>query len=400
MHTTLSVASGLVSVPATGWRRHSAALGIALLLAACGGDPASPSIGPAARFASVTAGLWHTCAVTEAGAAYCWGANEYGRLGTSDPMDVCSEMPCSTTPRAVAGGRTFTTLALSEVHTCGLSAGAAWCWGFGVGGQLGDGARENSVVPRAVSGGRLFTQLASGSAASCGLATLGQAFCWGSASGWQLSGASVPVAVAGGLSVASLGIGGTHACALSTAGDVYCWGNNWFGQLGIDETGADGGLLQSQSPVLVHGGLKFDAVAVGGAYACALTSAGAAYCWGWLGTTSASSPTRVPGDIVFTSLTAGYLHACGVAASGAAYCWGSNMVGQLGDGTTQDRDPPQPVGGNLAFTALSAGGSHTCGITSDRSTYCWGSDYWGQLGRGFAGGDQVTPVPVVAPTSP
>jgi alpha-tubulin suppressor-like RCC1 family protein len=30
-----------------------------------------------------------------------------------------------------------------------------------------------------------------------------------------------------------------HACALSTAGAMFCWGGNTFGQIGLGSTGGD-----------------------------------------------------------------------------------------------------------------------------------------------------------------
>ena len=134
---------------------------------------------------------------------------------------------------------------------------------------------------------------------------------------------------------------------------------------------------------------------VAGAHTCALTTTGAAYCWGYnangqLGNngtgTITATPVRTVGDIVFESLSVSKVDdvSCGLATSGAAYCWGKNDKGQLGDGTTTDRRKPVQAKGSEAFAALSAGGGHTCGLTSAGKAYCWGDGWSGALGYGFA----------------
>src|SRR5437870_4667396 len=73
-----------------------------------------------------------------------------------------------------------------------------------------------------------------------------------------------------------------------------------------------------------------------------------------------------------------------LTTSGAAYCWGDESnVGLLGDGkTTGGSVVPTPVAGGLTFTTLSAGPSETCGVTTSGAAYCWGYNAFGQLGDG------------------
>jgi alpha-tubulin suppressor-like RCC1 family protein len=98
------------------------------------------------RFAAVSVGYYHTRGLTAAGAAYCWGSNESGVLGNGTMTDRAS-------PGLVAGGLSFTAVSAGYYHTCGLTAlGAAYCWGYNGFGMLGNGTQTDSSVPVKVAG--------------------------------------------------------------------------------------------------------------------------------------------------------------------------------------------------------------------------------------------------------
>ncbi len=83
----------------------------------------------------------------------------------------------------------------------------------------------------------------------------------------------------------------------------------------------------------------------------------------------------------------------------AAYCWGSNNAGQLGDGTTSNRNEPTLVAGNIDFTSVGAGkgvfDTASCGMGADGIVYCWGFGGSGQVGSGNTA-NALTPVRVAS----
>ncbi len=158
-------------------------------------------------FTTLNVGTQHTCGRVTDGQWYCWGLNNYGQLGTgATGPESCiggPGVPCSSTPVPVTASINLTAVFAGRRHSCGVTqAGAAYCWGENAYGQLGDGTTTNSLTPVAVAGGLTFASLSPFLVHTCGLTTGGAAYCWGANGNGQLgdgtnSSSSVPVRVAG-----------------------------------------------------------------------------------------------------------------------------------------------------------------------------------------------------------
>jgi alpha-tubulin suppressor-like RCC1 family protein len=109
-------------------------------------------------------------------------------------------------------------------------------------------------------------------------------------------------------------------------------------------------------------------------------------------TANRDSPTATVGPGWLT-VDAGGGHSCGIDVQRRAWCWGSDSNGQLGNGSAS-ADQPAPVlvsGGATDYTSIDAGAAHTCAIRADGTLWCWGYDHDGQLGDGIPGEDRVGP---------
>ena len=80
------------------------------------------------------------------GLGACWGYNDQGQLGDGGSSD-------SSVPVSVSGGYNFSSISISDDHTCAvLVNGSGVCWGTGL---IGGGASW-SYVPIPVSGDYSF----------------------------------------------------------------------------------------------------------------------------------------------------------------------------------------------------------------------------------------------------
>jgi alpha-tubulin suppressor-like RCC1 family protein len=318
--------------------------------------------------AAVAAGGYHSCALLASGGLECWGDNTSGQLGNG----CVSGSTCSTdvpTPVQVSGlSSGVTQVSAGEYHSCAVTnAGGALCWGSNNEGQLGVGETYTqlgySSTPLAVSLGAFgaVTQISAGAGHTCAVTSSGGAICWG----WNVRGQvgdgnsttypTAPVAVTGLTGgVTAIAAGYTHTCALTTGGGVLCWGDDTYGELGNGT--ASGSAVTT--PVAVEG-LSSAAVAIatGTFFSCALLSTGAVQCWGSnyldsLGDSMSggysASPVTVSGLSNAVAITAGGEgndggQACAVTSGDAALCWGLNNYGQLGNDNVDGTPSPVPV---------------------------------------------------------
>ena len=135
------------------------------------------------EFQTISAGPTHTCAVIS-DEAYCWGNTDDGRLGHDDDVSE-SAQPF---PQDVDYPDDWSdVISAGHDHSCGISeAGTAYCWGRSrseSADQLGlDGEYPEQVyVPHPVvtPDDIQFGEVSAGDEFTCGLTVDGVAYCWG-----------------------------------------------------------------------------------------------------------------------------------------------------------------------------------------------------------------------------
>lgn len=349
--------------------------------------------GPVANVSSpqmrLAAGLAHACAVDAAGQARCWGDGTHGQLGDT-------RLPGSASPGTVDGPRLVSLYASrGGNHSCGLTAaGAAWCWGRNDKGQLGNGTTTDRTAPVQVSGlDSGVASLALGSQHSCALMKNGSVKCWGDGANGRLGTGSnaarlVPADVSGpAVSATAVGAGAAHTCVVTQDRKLQCWGRNDQSQLG------DGSQTDRSRPVESSlGTARVVDLALGDEHSCALKTTGEVLCWGRgndgrLGTGTAarrSIPTLVTGlPGIASQVASGGAHSCALMQGGGLQCWGKNNASQLGVSSPATRSTPAAVAnieGVIQQVAL--GSDFSCVMTVGNEVRCWGNGRDGRLGRG------------------
>jgi len=211
--------------------------------------------------------------------------------------------------------------------------GYVWCWGYNNSGQLGNDSTTTSYDPVQVRKGEMT-----------GAST-------------YLEGI-VDVAVSCGYSLGDGGYGSSYAVDVN--GHVWAWGSNYgmdpnypyetevCGQLGNNSE------TDSYTPVQVHDGEM-------------CTDSGKLE------------------DII--AVSAGDAHVLALDKYGRVWAWGYGQYGQLGNGSTGNKEAPVRVKtiskeGLQDIVFIDAGFNHSLAIDKYGQIWVWGRNYDGQLGLG------------------
>ena len=98
------------------------------------------------RVVAVSAGMVHSLALTADGAVWSWGGGSFGKLGHGDEQNRLLPKKVE----AFAGQR-IVAVSAGAFHSLALTAdGAVWSWGLGGDGRLGHGDRQQQQLPKKV----------------------------------------------------------------------------------------------------------------------------------------------------------------------------------------------------------------------------------------------------------
>ncbi|HEV8131747.1 MAG TPA: hypothetical protein VGQ81_10875 [Acidobacteriota bacterium] len=383
-------------------------------------NPLSNPLSRRALAALVMLALFAPCLVSAAAAGtpvtpLGWGSNSAGQLGYLNPKT-------NFFPHLVGGpGSGVVAIAAGGSHSLALRAnGAVLAWGNNASGQLGDGTTTPKITALQVSGlgpGSGVVAIATGNTHSVALKSDGTVLGWGNNANGQLGDGTtiqrtIPVQVSGlgpASGVIAIAAGDAHTLALKRDGSVVAFGTNANGQLG------DGTTTQRTTPVQVNGlgpGAEVISITGGGGYSLAAKSDGTVLAWGrnpngQLGdgtTTQRNTPVQVSGlgsGSGVIAVSAGNGHTLALKSNGTVLAWGRNPNAQIGDGTTIQRTTPVQVSGlgpGSGVIAIAAGEAHNLALKST-TALSWGNNANGQLGDGTTS-ISSTPLEVIDPSSP
>ncbi len=339
---------------------------------ACAGQPVTAASGKWLAL-SMDPGSPAACGITNAGAVALLELLGAGPGEQSALMKFGSLQ----NPRVVPNIDRAVGVAVAETFACAWNVrGEVWCWGANDSGQLGDSTLVSRAEPHRVHARVAAAHVGvSSDGYACLLSTEGRAYCWGSGRDGQLGQGRtdgpilVPTPVAGEHQFKSISVGpDSHVCAIDGNGAVWCWGDNGSGQVSASTTQGN-----VHMPTRIDAEQRFDQVASGNSFTCALSVGGQASCWGYnrdaslgVGDTAAHSSVQlVRTTEKFLSISAGFRWTCGTTSSLHLVCWGMSD-----EGHRVALPAPVPQGGGR-LTEMAIGGRATCVLDRDGTIRCW-----------------------------
>lgn len=323
-------------------------------------------------FIAVSSAATHTIAIDSQGDVWGWGFNNAGRLMGSN--DLSPEGTDNFAPTKIPGleGKNIKFVVAGLYNNLAIDGdGFLWSWGnaFGYeGSSLGLGELASTVYPQAPAqitstGSVTFTTASIGNGFSLALDTDGNVWVWGrntldgvlgngaywdqtlEATGGNDYNDPVKLTAFDGNEIIAISAGASHSLAVDINGNVWAWGSNAKSQLGQN------GVVKNPTPQKLTIDAVITSVGAGSEHSVALDNQGKIWVWGGnasdcvLGLGKGAgiqvvTPTQLETEASFVEIAVGYWHTLAIDEDGNLWGFGDNSVGQLGDGTTGDKNVP------------------------------------------------------------
>jgi alpha-tubulin suppressor-like RCC1 family protein len=340
--------------------------------------PRTPT--PPRAVTAIAAGDSHMCALLDDGGVYCWGRNDRGQCGQIDrPRVYCSGRDATCTsyegdqhrtwrPARVDAMATARSIALGESVSCAVATdGSLRCWGYhGAGRGFGRGAFDEMRAVRPVVGLANPRSVHLGDRGGCVVSDMGDVRCFS-------AGSLEPETLRAFRNLREVFEGTYQVCGWDGGDSLRCNDIN----LELTRGGTEHARFVATRPAGF-------AIRRSGREVCAWTTRGRVECGGHPGgyATGRQRLVEVEGLRDVVQVVGGETHYCARTRQGEVYCWGANARGQIGDGTTVDRNVPVKVERLPEATQLVAGAFFNCALVRDGRVLCWGDNAFGQLGDG------------------
>ena len=353
-------------------------------------------------------------AIDDKGKVYTWGDNDDGLLGDGSE-DEYKNMPIciSDISGSALNGKNMVEISARNCAIAIDDEGKVYTWGSNIGGQLGDGSKdEYRNMPRCISdisgsalNGKNIVEIVS---ESCMIAidNEGKVYTWGANLNGELGDGTdenrnmprcisdISGSALSGKNIINIVYEMDTVIALDNEGKVYAWGRNMEGQLG------DGTTEGRNEPICISdisgnelNGKNMTNIFFDGYTAMGIDNEGKVYSWGEnsygkLGAGSEDEYRNMP--ICISNIEGSALKNKNIVNlyfnndtimardnEGSIYAWGENYDGQLGDGTTENRNEPVCITDNensklnkkvinkVVYYDLLSGKKYDAYITSD-----------------------------------
>lgn len=326
---------------------------------------------------------------------YIWGHNSLGTLGLGDLVNRSfpAQSGFDKGISQMSGGAFYTMIVTGD--------GELWGFGNGEKGQLGNeangvGARRTSPVQ--IGSLTDWSKVICAQRSTYGIKTDGTLWSWGDNYYGQLgqnntTNYSSPVQVGVATNWGDIMAGNVFVYALTTTNSLYACGRNVYGQLGKNN------ITNYSSLTLVGSG--YSKMAAGRNHGILLKTNNTLWAVGFnsegqLGQgdiTHRSSPVQVAGtwDNIACSLGASYAS----KSAGSLWSWGSAGYGMLGLNNSTNYSTPQQIGSltDWGVPVSHAQSAHTGSVKTDGSLWVWGNNVNYELGNGYTS-NESSPIQV------